>query len=150
MFRYHKQFTHGISSITGSKFADPEKIRAVWSVPLAERFAAQAFPINLIVEAYCNVCNSWYTLNRYRKKFTHSFANSQQMANSIKQAGVLFPPETQGTLSVEGYFQDSQLVVPEGVKIPEAVLKEVNELKTDFKSSNWWKHCHKCHPSSSL
>lgn len=83
--RYHKQFIHGISSVTGESFAPPSDIRIVWylspstlPVPLSTATAGAKSPVDsyspktcqlcLIAEGHCAVCGDYIALQTSKKR----------------------------------------------------------------------------------
>jgi hypothetical protein len=153
LHRYHLQFSHGISSVSGSQFKSPEEIRVLWLLNMTERLSMQTLPANILIEGLCHNCNEWKPLNRNKKKYSWNYNSMDEVKNAILTTGTLLPnseSDQASTLKIIASFDGNQdMNVPVGMDISHRVLNEIKENMNSSGSSTWWKHCHKCHLSSS-
>ena len=153
MNRYHKQYSHGISSVTGSKFQDPSQLQIVWICPEEESSNPRDIALYLTVEGYCNYCENWKPLFKNKKRFPHSFGTIDEISTALldpKPNQVMQSPPhliTRHPLKIVAAKDiNGNPFIPAGISVSQPVLKDVISCQNGQMGSLWYKHAHKCHP----
>jgi len=136
-FRYHKQFFHGISSVSGTFFATPIETRVVCNAAPQQPSSPSGSPsttstpsVNTVmVEGKCHQCKNWIPLMNSKRR--GSVPNRQAAMNGER------PKKP----------KDGNVMVTYGnMTIPNSVMREVDEiLQTKGMTVLWFRHAHKCH-----
>ncbi|KAJ1562821.1 hypothetical protein HK096_002149, partial [Nowakowskiella sp. JEL0078] len=136
---YHKQFYHGISSISGTHFAEPIDIRVVaLTTPQMSSYMEDQTSPTIMVEGLCHFCCNWLPLMNPKKRFS---------SNSIVKTG--FNPAHQHLKDPSENQQSAPapFVLPPGIgSVPDVVLQEINDIiNSKGMVVLWFRHAHKCH-----
>ncbi|KAJ3275021.1 hypothetical protein HDV01_001527 [Terramyces sp. JEL0728] len=160
-FWYHKQFTHGISSISCQPFTNPIEIRTVWcsSGPNTNVDETQV-AVFLLTEGLCHRCHSWEPLYRNKKRFAHSFISYEEAIKCLTT-----PHKLQATDPVIlernplklliGRTASGELFIPLGMTVSNSMIQDMKSHEAGKMSGVWYisikyrfRHAHKCHNGS--
>ncbi|KAI8898881.1 hypothetical protein BC833DRAFT_648325 [Globomyces pollinis-pini] len=152
---YHKQYTHGVSSVTGAYFQNPVDIRTVWyEDQVQSRSEERNITIHIMTEGKCHVCCEWIPLSKLKKRFSFGFANYQTAINSLTSvvSGQSAPSEVLSSNPLKVIVARNslnQVLVPFGINVNTQVLDDIRTHESGQLDGVWWKHCHKCHTNDS-
>lgn len=148
--RYHKQFFHGVSSVTGTHFAAPISIRTVWVVSEKPN-SRSGYVAYLMNEGMCHSCKEWIPLFKNKKKFNFIAATYADLEKTL-----LLKPDARFKvvpallcsnpirISV-GILENDDIFVPFSVNVSPSLLSEVQANRAGVMGGVWFRHAHKCH-----
>ncbi|KAJ3257913.1 hypothetical protein HK103_004204 [Boothiomyces macroporosus] len=142
-FWYHKQFTHGISSISCQPFTNPLEIRTVWcaSGPGQSNDESQV-AVFLLTEGLCHRCRNWEPLYRNKKRFAHSFISYDEAIKCLTTPHKL---QTKEPVILErnplkllvGRTASGDLFIPLGMTVSNSMLQDMKSHEAGKMSGVW-------------
>ena len=152
--RYHKQYYHGVSSVTGLTFCTPTEFRLTWHcypsvIADGDRNACH---VHLIPEGKCHVCEEFIPLVTPRKRTQSNSLSTFSAARVLMaDAGAEFlnVEESDGTVKLLAYADvNGEIVVPLLFRTVQSTVAEAKEtILSQGKTNSWFRHAHKCHHS---
>ena len=138
IFRYHKQFVHGISSVTSLPFSKPTDTRLVWMCEVV----ANRHCIFLASEGSCHCCSEWIPLAKNRKRHSQTF-DTREEAIVLLSSGNLSISCYEPVIKAEAaQYGNGELFIPQGMKVDSSMIRD---LINEPLGSAWFRHAFKCH-----
>ena len=140
-YRYHKQFVHGISSVTSLPFSNPTDTRLVWmSEVIANRHC-----VFLASEGFCSCCNEWIPLSKNRKRHSQTFDTKEEAIALLSTTPLGICCYEPAVKSIAARDQEGNLVLPQGMKVTSSMVRD---LVGEPLGSTWFRHAFKCHAAA--
>ena len=142
IFRYHKQFVHGISSVTSLPFSKPTDTRLVW---MSEVIANRHY-VFLASEGFCHCCSDWIPQAKNRKRHSQTF-DSKEEAIALLSSGpfsiTCYEPAIKAVAVRDP--KDGSIILPPGMKVTSSMIRD---LINEPLGSTWFRHAFKCHAAA--
>ncbi|KAJ3035366.1 hypothetical protein HDV00_004046 [Rhizophlyctis rosea] len=155
---YHKQFFHGISSVSGQYFTQPLDLRVVFisTPPNAPADGSGGNPpppvTNIMIEGLCHQCRTWVALMNAKRRGSipsGSLAPPSGLAASHLSATTIAEtdPVTGATKVLAKRHPSGSFALPNGQgTIPAPIAQEISDIyKLRGMTVLWFRHAHKCH-----
>ncbi|KAJ3135775.1 hypothetical protein HK101_004084 [Irineochytrium annulatum] len=171
-FWYHKQFIHGISSVSGTPFTKPLALRVAYlAKPVTPVLPASAdkqpdpYMITVLVEAHCHHCTLWVPIMNAKRRTSIPLSNRSTLPPGITP---LTPFPTSTILSITHHRRpgseidvspptlkalarrhpvSSRLLLPSTAgTLPSPTAEDVEDaLRASGGTVLWCRHAHRCH-----
>ncbi|KAJ8326905.1 hypothetical protein O5D80_004334 [Batrachochytrium dendrobatidis] len=163
-FWYHKQFTHGISSVSCLPFLQPVSLRTVWmltaiSIPVAGKDLTKerkdpTSSAYIMIEGCCHTCNEWIPLMSTKRRCATiqcSLVNVTNLVGKCSPAGatpaVLLTADEKSSKVQVSLYPNGEVVVP---PVLLSVSSHFTEGVADIEARRglvpaWYRHASKCH-----
>ncbi|KAJ3051885.1 hypothetical protein HK097_007099 [Rhizophlyctis rosea] len=156
---YHKQFYHGISSVSGQFFTQPLDLRVVYistppSTPTGDSSANPPPPpvTNIMIEGLCHQCRTWVALMNAKRRGSIPNGSLAPPASgaAAKFSATAIPetdPATGATKALAQRTPSGSFALPNGQgTIPAPIAQEISDImKSRGMTVLWFRHAHKCH-----
>ncbi|KAH9275260.1 hypothetical protein BASA83_002495 [Batrachochytrium salamandrivorans] len=163
-FWYHKQFTHGVSSVSCLPFKQPTTLRVVWvltavNTPLQTKEVAKeqkdfASSAHIMIEGCCHFCGDWLALMNTKRRSATIQRNLEYVTEAVctRIPGVASPAtlisadekctKVQAAILLNGDIAIPSLLASTSSHFTEGVA-DVEARKGLVPA--WYRHASKCH-----
>ena len=145
-FWYHKQFAHGVCSITGKLFNAPLEFRIVWLVS-QNAISESACFVQLIAEGKCHQCEEFINLSNSKKRIQMNTMSCWNTVSKIQKetASELISSDLDTSLFklLAHVDHNGDILKPEGFVSCVSVSDAREIIRQNGMTISWYRHAHK-------
>nr|KAJ3411607.1 hypothetical protein HK105_002584 [Polyrhizophydium stewartii] len=164
---YHKQFTHGISSVSCRPFTPPTSIRVVWETTATNRHVAQrretgengyqtiaCSSTHLIVEGRCGTCHQWIQLSNAKRRMCTLQGTVDAITTILlshqpegARPPILVKQHEQMTHVAAAQYENGEISIPPFMaSVQQTLIDSISDVDLQRGgTSTWYRHAAKCH-----